>query len=50
MSGPLAALVDGRLLHDPQFNAKSLIYRVEDVAEVVRIERVGPRREIYRPT
>src|ERR1019366_7960741 len=23
MSGPLAALVDGRLLHDPQFNAKS---------------------------
>ena len=27
-----------------------VIYRVEDVAEVVRIERVGPRREIYRPT
>src|ERR1039458_3613721 len=23
MSGPLAALVDGLLLHDPQFNAKS---------------------------
>jgi mRNA-degrading endonuclease RelE of RelBE toxin-antitoxin system len=26
-----------------------VIYRIEDVAEVVRIERVGPRREIYRP-
>jgi hypothetical protein len=25
MSGPLAALVDGQLPHDPQFNAKSLI-------------------------
>src|ERR1039458_1556252 len=27
MSGPLAALVDGRLLHDPQFNAKSRQWR-----------------------
>jgi len=27
MSGPLAALVDGRLTHYPQFNAKSLIWR-----------------------
>ena len=27
-----------------------VIYRIEDAAEVVRIERVGPRREIYRPT
>jgi len=26
-----------------------VIYRIEDAAEVVRIERVGPRREIYRP-
>jgi len=25
-----------------------VIYRIEDAAEVVRIERVGPRREIYR--
>jgi hypothetical protein len=27
MSGPLAPVVDGRLTHDPQFNAKSLIDR-----------------------
>ena len=27
-----------------------VIYRVEAVAEVVRIECVGPRSEIYRPT
>jgi mRNA-degrading endonuclease RelE of RelBE toxin-antitoxin system len=27
-----------------------VIYRVEAVAEVVRIERVSPRREICRPT
>ncbi len=27
-----------------------VIYRIEDVVEVVRIERIGPRREIYRPT
>lgn len=27
-----------------------VIYRVNDVTEIVRIERVGPRSDIYRST
>jgi len=36
-------------LYSAQRAEYRVIYRIEDVAEVVRIERVGPRREIYRP-
>ncbi|MGO9149521.1 MAG: type II toxin-antitoxin system RelE family toxin [Acidimicrobiales bacterium] len=45
---PLRFELEG--LYSARRSEYRVIYLIEDVVEVVRIERIGPRREIYRPT
>jgi mRNA-degrading endonuclease RelE of RelBE toxin-antitoxin system len=44
---PLRFELEGR--YSARRGEYRVVYRIDDVAEIVRIERVGPRRDVYRP-